>query len=958
MSHVAAAARARDRHKTGFRILMSVTEQRSRIILTGFTGILGKRFAYRLAALGYEVVCPIRAGSEAEANSRFQTVFHGMRDLLPGFDESLSGRIRAIPGDVREKGLGISSALLEELRGPRTRGIWHLAACLDLTETKSQDVYDTNFLGTLHVLDFAKAQGIGELHYFSTFGSSGKLHEGIVREIPGIRPPSFRNTYERTKWEAERQIWQSQVRGEVQATIYRPSIVVGDSLFGRYEQFNVFNHPFDIASSVRTRLCKKQHINPRTGTLHYGLRLPGDENDTLNIVPLDFVMDTVMKIYAVPGSTGRVYHIVNPNPPSLRLTMEIFKRNEPWEGLRWEKYRPEDGFLNPFEKFIARQLAFLAPYLQGEPTYDCSNVQAILAFHGGLPPLDNDTFLDAISKRGILHGWQEVRADATTAARLGRRRELESDFVWPEGSGPVVDFAPHHPVEELAPPPPSYTTAERLLGKAYLVQEMLFSLRRKGANDTAVSGARDLVLVPFGMGTTRRGEAENYCYHSNPKLADQVFEQMNQTVGFDLRAFARRPIPGHEHHGDLHDACCWAVADDLIHVLRLFRDIQQTGGAGFVPRLQILPHSAGTYLAGWLSGIVSFQDMVLIVHQCSHLMSENVRLSSLKETDHWFFDDRMKLTATERTQLQEIRQQVDPLGELPRDALANRLNGDLELVFSLSSHMLKKLIADVHEHRIGVSVGITMSPNAAVFVGNALEMARFHQLFTGIRKLELKRVMVDAKGTPHCQRLARGARHAAELLKIYDEQGRLRDPVVPLLSCTGEVVRTRQAFIEAITGIADQPLRFDAMIEKALDTGGRHFVLLQSGMSSAAGDLFNAIIRNHANVKGVKAVHIYQPALLTAEPHPVCQILEKRADAVVPEATQQSMADTTHWYERLLSEAQSATRGRWALVAEGPKHVERGVRPSEFQVVDGEVAEVSGWDEHEAVMEQKSKIGV
>src|SRR5580700_4903082 len=116
--------------------------------------------------------------------------------------------------------------------------------------------------------------------------------------------------------------------------------------------------------------------------------------------------------------------------------------------------------------------------------------------------------------------------------------------------------------------------------------------------------------------------------------------------------------------------------------------------------------------------------------------------------------------------------------------------------------MLKKLIADVHEHRIGVSVGIAMSPNAAVFVGNALEMARFHQLFTGIRNLELKRVMVDAKGTPHCQRLARGARHAAELLKIYDEQGRLRDPVVPLLSCTGELVRTRQAFIEAITGIA------------------------------------------------------------------------------------------------------------------------------------------------------------
>src|SRR5882724_11717675 len=739
-----------------------------RILLTGFTGILGKRFAYRLAALGYEVICPIRAGTEAEAKNRFQAAFHGMRELLPGFDESLSARIRAIPGDVRQKGLGIASSLLGELRGPRTRGIWHLAACLDLTETKSQDVYDTNFLGTLHVLDFAKVQGIDELHYFSTFGSSGKLHEGIVREIPGIRPPSFRNTYERTKWEAERQIWHSQVRGEIQATIYRPSIVVGDSLYGRYEQFNVFNHPFDIASSVRTRLCKKHKIDPRSGTLHYELRIPGDENAALNIVPLDFVMDTVMKIYAVPGSTGRVYHIVNPSPPSLRLTMEVFKRNEPWDGLRWENYRPEDGFFNPFEKFIARQLGFLAPYLQGEATYDYSNVQAILAFHGGLPALDNTTFLNAISRRGILRGWQEVRADAAMAALVGNRGKLESDFVWPEGSGPVVDFAPHHPVEECTPLPTTYSITERLLGKVYRAREILLSPWHQAASRATAGGARDLVIVPFGMGATRRSEAENLCYHHNPEVADQVFEQMNQTIGFDLRAFAYLPIPGHERYGDLHDACCWAVTDDLVHVLRLFRDIQRTGGVGFVPRLQILPHSAGTYLAGWLSGIVSFQDMALIAHQCSHLMSENVRLSSLEETEQWFFSERTQLTTTERTLLQEIRQQVDPLGKFERGPLANCLNGNLELVFSLSSLVLKKLIADVREHRIGVSVGITMSPNAAVFAGNALEMARFHQLFTGARKLELKRVMVDVKGTPHCQRLARAAQHAAEMPKIYE----------------------------------------------------------------------------------------------------------------------------------------------------------------------------------------------
>jgi hypothetical protein len=43
---------------TGFRNNVSDDQQRPRILLTGFTGVLGKRFAYRLAALGYEVVSP------------------------------------------------------------------------------------------------------------------------------------------------------------------------------------------------------------------------------------------------------------------------------------------------------------------------------------------------------------------------------------------------------------------------------------------------------------------------------------------------------------------------------------------------------------------------------------------------------------------------------------------------------------------------------------------------------------------------------------------------------------------------------------------------------------------------------------------------------------------------------------------------------------------------------------
>ncbi len=877
------------------------------ILLTGFTGILGKRFAYRLAGLGYEVVCPIRAGSEAEARDRFNTVFHGLSGLLPDFDASFASRIRAVPGDVRQKALGISASLRDELKGPRVKGIWHLAALLDLTETKSQDVYDTNLMGTLNVLEFVRQQGIAEMHYFSTFGSSGKLHEGIVREIPGIRPPAFRNTYERTKWEAERHVWGALVRGELKATIYRPSIVVGDSIFGRYEQFNVFNHPFDITSRVRTKLCEKAKIDPKTGTLKYDLRIPGNENATLNIVPLDFAVDTVMKIYAVPGSMGRVYHIVNPNPPSLRLTMEIFKKNEPWEGLKWATFAEGGKFQNPYEKFIVKQLGFLAPYLMGEAVYDYSNVQTILAFHGGLPPLKNDVFLDAISKRGIREGWQEMNEGAAMAAlstMTERRGQLDTAFVWPEGSGPVVDFSPHHPVVATPAAASTYSVAERILGKAYSVRERLFAGVSAGG-EKRNSSERDIVIMPFGIGVTRRGEGETHCYQHNSELADQVFAHMNQVCGFDLRTFSGGPVPGHEAVGDIHDDCCWAVADDLVHLVRMFREVQEAGGTDIVQRLQILPHSGGTYLAGWLSGVVSFQDMALMVHQCAHFMSEGVRICTLEEVEKWFFNQKEKLSEEERALLKQIRLKVDPLLNGSRQDLADKLHGNLELVFSLNAAVLERLIADVRENRISVSPAVTMSPNTAAFAGNAHEMARFRQLFVGKRKIELRRVSLMVRGTPHFSRLREAGRHTLELLKLYQAQGRLRDPVIPVISHTGEKVRTAQEFIETVAAIADKTLYYDRMIEHALEQGGRRFMMVQSGTASTAGDLFDGIVRSHANLKSVKSVHVHRPSVRPGDRHPICDILTCREDHRVPDASSQSLLDTIRWYESQLSEASS-----------------------------------------------------
>ncbi|MCC7518986.1 MAG: SDR family oxidoreductase [Verrucomicrobiae bacterium] len=867
------------------------------LLLTGFTGVLGKRFACRLAQLGHEIYCPIRAGDEAELKSRFAQGMQVLSEVMPGFSPSLEQRIHPVFGDVREKALGLPAATIAELTQRGIAEIWHLAALLDLTESNSQDVYDTNLVGSRHVLDFAREQRVPELHYFSTFGASGEVREGIAREIVGIRPPSFRNTYERTKWEAERHVWQAQIRGELRVSIYRPSIIVGDSVTGRYEQFNVFNHPFDMASRLRRRIIEREKRDPRA-PIRLEVRVPGRPEATLNIVPLDYVLDVVMALWALDSSRGRVYHVTNTNPPTLAQGMEMFTRIEPWEGARWELI-PEGGpYLNVHEKFISKQLAFLAGYLRGEAIYDISNVRAVLAQHGGVPQLDNRRFLTAIARRALERGWQE--APLARAGGLATVREsLDAKFQWPEGEGHVVDFSPHHPLGGVAAPPCAYSLTDRLISKAYRAAGRVFSILRAGRVQRN-GPARDLVLAPFGMGVTRRGEAEGYTYSREERLCDEVFARMNQVVGFDLRAFAREPIPGHEDLGDVHDHSCWATADNLAQVLRFFQDVRASGGVGLVPRMQILPHSAGTNLAGWLAGVMSFHDMALMAHHVFHQVSECERQVARAEVERWFGVAAAKVAPEDRAILDEMRRKVDPAGSLALSRLARHFHGRLELVFTLNARMLRHLQEELRRRRIAVAPAITLSPNSAVFAGNALEIEKLRRFLLGWRRIEMRGLPLEVSATPHCERLRDAHRPALEVLEEFDRQGCLRDPVVPVVSYNGEMIRTRREFIEAVAGIGDRPARYDRMIEKTIEEGGRHFLLVQSGFAGSPGDFFEGVIRNAA---GAGDLRIHRPHMGPAAPQAAALLLDRQELRRAPGARDESIEETMRWYEQELAGA-------------------------------------------------------
>ncbi len=162
-----------------------------------------------------------------------------------------------------------------------------------------------NVEGTKNVLEFLdEAPRFERLHYVSTAYVSGTTR-GTFRETDLDVGQGFKNHYEETKFQAEVEV----VRSRVPRTIYRPGIVVGDSQTG---ETGKFDGPYFVLR-VMERL-------PSPGVfLRVGLGF-----GTVNIVPVDFVVEALASLSASPTSAGKTYHLCDPEPHGPGELAEMF----------------------------------------------------------------------------------------------------------------------------------------------------------------------------------------------------------------------------------------------------------------------------------------------------------------------------------------------------------------------------------------------------------------------------------------------------------------------------------------------------------------------------------------------------------------------------------------------------------------------------------------------------------
>ena len=263
------------------------------ILFTGFPGFIGARLLPRILELRPEtrIACLVQ--------ERFAELARQQIHEIEARHPEARGRLQTVYGDITEAGLGLESSAAKALRDDLV-GCFHLAAVYDLAVSRELG-FKINVLGTRHVLEFlAEARRLERLDYVSTAYVSGTA-TGTFRENDLAVAQSFKNHYEETKYLAEVEV----VRSGLPRTIYRPGIVVGDSRTGETAKFD---GPYFLLTAFEKL--------PSPGVF---IRIGAGAN-SVNLVPVDFVIEALARLSASPASLGKTYHLTDPNPlPALEI---------------------------------------------------------------------------------------------------------------------------------------------------------------------------------------------------------------------------------------------------------------------------------------------------------------------------------------------------------------------------------------------------------------------------------------------------------------------------------------------------------------------------------------------------------------------------------------------------------------------------------------------------------------
>lgn len=343
-----------------------------RVLLTGATGFLG---AFLLDELlrntDATVICLVRADDPIHALKR-------IHENLAKYELDPPGPERIVPvaGDLDQAWLGLSEDEYERL-SLQVDTVYHNAALVNLALPYRSML--ANVSGVRNMLAFACHTRRKRLHYVSTFTvhATNKTRGKRVHETDPLPDcGDLLHGYAQTKWVSEQLVREAERRG-IEATIYRPGHITGDSRTGVSNTGDLL-HTIVLSSAQ--------------------LGLAPVRDADIDITPVDYVARAIVTLAQRPDSAGAAYHLTNPHPlPNQTLNDWIVAtglevQQAPYSEWRdrYVEYCSQDPMLQAVAELVAPRI------LDGEeggseamhPVFDTSNARAALADAVVCPPAD------------------------------------------------------------------------------------------------------------------------------------------------------------------------------------------------------------------------------------------------------------------------------------------------------------------------------------------------------------------------------------------------------------------------------------------------------------------------------------------------------------------------------------------------------------------------------------------
>ena len=258
------------------------------ILLTGCTGYIGAHIASNLLANHSDSLnVLVRARDREEARGRLWRALQLHMDF-PTFDEFQRTRMRVFLGDLTGSRFGLGDDEYGELVRS-TDSVIHCAASLNRRSEKS--CLNVNLRGTLEVIQLATRardqHGLRRFSHVSTVAVAGHRANEIVEEDKAIDwNRSDYDPYARTKKFCEHMV--RELLPDVPRTIFRPSIVLGDSRRSATNQFEMVRAFVFLAGLPA---------------------LPFRATDRVDIVPVDYVADAIVALHQKERPAHDIYHL-------------------------------------------------------------------------------------------------------------------------------------------------------------------------------------------------------------------------------------------------------------------------------------------------------------------------------------------------------------------------------------------------------------------------------------------------------------------------------------------------------------------------------------------------------------------------------------------------------------------------------------------------------------------------